>query len=81
MSQFQYLGCNITYQFDDAIQIKINRFQAICGTINRTLGRKTRKETQMKFYKVMAIPTLLYGSEKMCIRDSLQAELILKGKQ
>ena len=47
-------------------KVKVNfhhRFQVICGTIKGTLGRKTGKETQLNFYKVMAVPTLLYGSE------------------
>jgi len=41
---------------------KINRFQGICGTIRKHL-KKPRTDTQMKFYKVVARPTLLYGSE------------------
>ena len=41
---------------------KINRFQKICGTIRKHL-KKTRTDTQMKFYNVVARPTLLYGSE------------------
>jgi hypothetical protein len=32
-------------------------------TIARTLNKKTRKETNLKFYKIMAVPVLLYGSE------------------
>jgi hypothetical protein len=38
------------------------RFQQICGRIKRTSARKVRKETFLRFYKIMAI-TLLYGSE------------------
>jgi type IV secretory pathway VirB4 component len=30
---------------------------------HRTLKNKTRKETRLKFYKAMAIPALMYGSE------------------
>jgi len=41
---------------------KINRFQKICGTIIKHL-KKPRADTQMKFYKVVARPSLLYGSE------------------
>jgi hypothetical protein len=33
----------------------------MCGTIKRTLINKTRKDAQLKFYKVMAVPVLLYG--------------------
>jgi hypothetical protein len=32
-------------------------------TILRTWKGKTRQDTQLRFYKVMAIPALLYGSE------------------
>jgi hypothetical protein len=35
----------------------------LCGTIHRTLKNKIRKETRLKFYKTMAIPALMYGSE------------------
>jgi len=41
---------------------KINRFQGICGSIRKHL-KKTRTDTQTKFYKVVARPSLLYGSE------------------
>ena len=41
---------------------KINRLQGICGTIREHL-KKTRTETLMKFYKVVARPSQLYGSE------------------
>ena len=38
------------------------RFQSICGTIRKYL-KKPCTDTQMKLYKVVARPTLLYGSE------------------
>ena len=63
VSHFKYLGCDITYDEDKDIINKVNTFQRICGTIRRTLKNKTRKETQIKFYEVMAVPTVLYGSE------------------
>jgi len=37
-------------------------FQRIRGTIRKYL-KKIRTDTQKKFYKVLARPTLLYGSE------------------
>ena len=40
----------------------MNRFQGICGTIRKHL-KKNRIDTQMKFYKVVARPSLLYGSK------------------
>ena len=41
---------------------KINRFQRTCSTIRKHL-KKTRTDTQIKFYKVVARPALLYGNE------------------
>jgi hypothetical protein len=39
------------------------RFQILCGTVHRTLKNKRRKEKRLKFYKAMAIPAFIYGSE------------------
>lgn len=63
VSHFCYLGTDISYNKDRDIEIKIQRFEHICGTINRTLSNKTRKDTKIKLYKVMATPILMYGSE------------------
>jgi hypothetical protein len=35
---------------------------------SRTLKKKTRKETNLKLYKTMAVPVLLYGSEMWILR-------------
>lgn len=63
VTRFNYLGCEITYGRDRDITSKIHKFQAICGTINRTFKKKARKETLLKFYDIMALPVLLYGCE------------------
>ena len=63
VSHFNYLGCEISLNEDKDIQNKTNKFQYICGTIQRTLKNKARKDTKLKFYKTMAVPVLLYGSE------------------
>ena len=59
---FNYLGCNVSYNKNEDLIIKINRFNYMCGTIRRYL-KNTRTETKLKFYKMMAVPVLLYGSE------------------
>lgn len=46
---------------------KFAQFQAVCGAIKRTLQRKTLKKTA-EFYKVMAVPTLLYASETWVVK-------------
>lgn len=75
VSHFNYLGCDISFNYEKDIEKKVNRFQMICGTIGRTLGRKARKETQMKFYKVMAVPTLIYGSESWTITKKEESRI------
>ena len=60
---FKYLGCDISYDMDDDVSEKLARFSAVCGAIRRTIGKKTRQDTQMKFYRTMAIPLIAYGSE------------------
>jgi hypothetical protein len=62
VKQFNYLGCELTLDGEPDIDKKTNRFQGVCDTIRKYL-KITRTETQMKFYKVAARPTLLYGSE------------------
>ena len=63
ISQFDYLGNSVSYDRDYDVDKKLQKFQRICGTISRTLKNKTRRETKIKFYKVMAKPVLSYGSE------------------
>jgi hypothetical protein len=68
VNNFKYLGYDVTFLEETDIDAKIKKFQNICGTIRRTLKEKTRKDTQIKFCQVMAVPTLLYGSECWTMR-------------
>ncbi|KAK7861914.1 hypothetical protein R5R35_009378 [Gryllus longicercus] len=74
-SNFNYLGCDISYDTDKDIENKTNKFQSICGIINRTLQNKARKDTKIKFYKTMAAPVLLYGSESWIMKKRDQSKL------
>ena len=67
---FNYLGCNISYCERKEVNNEINKFQTMCGTISRTLKGKTQLSTQIKFYKVMAVPVLMYGSENWSLNRS-----------
>jgi hypothetical protein len=49
VSNFNYLECNVTYKYDEDLNDKLSKFQNICGVIARTLKKKTRKETNLKF--------------------------------
>ena len=68
---FNYLELNVGNDRTKDINKKINLFQHICGTIRRALGRKVRKETLLKFYKDLAVPMLLYGSECWTLNKEL----------
>ena len=50
MKQFNYLGCKLSLDGEPDFHTKINRFQGICGTVRKHL-KKTRTDTQIKFYK------------------------------
>ena len=56
------MGCELSLDGEPDFDKKINRFQGICGNIRKHL-KKPRTDTQIKFYKVIARPSLLYGSE------------------
>lgn len=57
VAHVKYLGCDITSGEYKDIYNKVNIYQIICEIV-----RKTLKETQIKSYKVVAVPSLLYGS-------------------
>jgi hypothetical protein len=56
------LGCDLSLDGEPDFYKKINIFQRICDTTRNHL-KKTGADTQMKFYKVVARTTLLYGGE------------------
>ena len=58
VKQFNYFGCELSLDRELDFDKKIKRFQSICGTIRKHL-KKTHTDTQTKFYKVIARPTLL----------------------
>lgn len=51
-----------TYDYDHEVR---NKHQLMCGKIKKkyTVRKKTRKDTQMKFNKIMAVTVFVYGSE------------------
>jgi len=62
VKQFNYLGFEWSLDGEPRFDKKVNKYQRICGIIRKHL-KKTLTDTQMKFYKVVARPSLLYGSE------------------
>ena len=62
VSQFTYLGCSISYQFSNDVEFKLAKFLKLIGTIKRTVFKKVRRETILKIYNTLVLPTFLYGS-------------------
>jgi hypothetical protein len=50
VSSFKCLGFNVSYCLKEDINIKFNKFQRMCVTLQRTLRHKTLQSTQLKFY-------------------------------
>jgi hypothetical protein len=63
VSQFTYLGCSISYQVSNDVELKLAKFLQLIGTIKRTIFKKVRTETILKLYNTLVLPTFLYGSE------------------
>jgi hypothetical protein len=70
VNHFNYLGCTISIFENKDLETKLRKFNRTCGTIRRALNKKTWKETQIKFYKFMAIPRLTYSSETWTLTKS-----------
>ena len=48
VSQFNYLGCSISYQFSNDVEFKLAKFLQLAGNIKRIIFRKMRTETSLK---------------------------------
>jgi hypothetical protein len=70
VGQFTYLGCNISYLLSNDVESKLAKFLQLIGTIKRTILRKVRKDTIMKLYNTLVLPTFLYGAENWTLTAS-----------
>jgi hypothetical protein len=68
--QFTYLGCSISYQFSNDVELKLAKFLQLICTIKRTIFKKVRTETILKLYNTSVLPTFLYGSENWTLTAS-----------
>jgi hypothetical protein len=57
------------------VKKKLKECRGTCVAIKRTLRHKTKKDTQLKFYKTMALPCLMYGSELLILRRTDERQL------
>jgi len=63
VSQFNYLGCSISYQFSNDVEYKLAKFLQLKCTIRRTRFRKVRTETISKIYNTLVLPTFYMGQK------------------
>ena len=63
VNEFNFLGNYVSQRDEIDLGKKIERFNYISGIIYRNLKNKVRKDTLVKFYKTMAISSLLYSNE------------------
>jgi hypothetical protein len=64
VNHLNYLGCDVPYNYDADLQIKLNKFQYICVELSNAPSQiKPEKTHNSNFTKFMAVPTLLYGCE------------------
>ena len=63
VNQFSYLGCSISYQFSNDVEFILTKFLQLMGTTKRIIFKKVRKETNLKKYNILVLPTFLCGSE------------------
>ena len=75
VSQFTYLGCNISYQFSNDVEFKLAKFLQLIGTIKRTIFEKVRMETILKIYNTLVLPTFYMG-QKIGLLTALQRRKI-----
>lgn len=64
VQHFSYFWSYTTSGDRDIDRSQLGEYQTICGTNTRTL-RNTHTDTWIKFYKIMAVKNLLYGSESV----------------
>jgi hypothetical protein len=69
-SQFTYLSCSISYQFSNDVEYKLAKFLQLCDTIKKTIFKEVRKETILKIFNTLVLPTFLYGSENWILTAS-----------
>jgi hypothetical protein len=75
VKHFNYLGCDITHDQDGDLNRRVQKSRNICGATRRNLNWKTRKETQLEFYKTTAAPTLLYDAEAWVIKKKYATKI------
>jgi hypothetical protein len=65
------LGCQLSSNRNYDQQNRLQRFNYLCGKIKSILLNRPQQETFLKFYKVLAVTSLIYGSECWTLNKQL----------
>jgi hypothetical protein len=71
VKQFNYLRRELNLEGEPDFDKKMNRFQILSGTIRKHL-KELRRDTQMKFYKVVARPTRVTTKRHMTLLETAE---------
>jgi hypothetical protein len=63
VNMFKYLEYNINLNDLNDFNMKLSISQYVCGTIWRMLGDRARTEILLELYKIITLPTLIFGPE------------------
>jgi hypothetical protein len=59
-----------SYQFSIDVEFKLAKVLQLIGKIKRAIFKKMRRETILKIYNTLVLPTFLYGSENVTLTAS-----------
>jgi hypothetical protein len=77
VNTFSYLRCTLSYKQEKGVTNKLTKFLKITGIINQVLKpSKVQKQTRLRTYNTLAIPTLLYISEAWTLKEQDKARII-----
>jgi len=84
MNTFRHLGMDISYKGEVDIENQLYKFMKLTGILNRTMPvNKVRKETRVKVYNTLAVPTLNHERmlEQDLVRDPIKFWRYIKNKR
>jgi hypothetical protein len=70
VQHFNYTRCDASYNYDSDVPCESQRYQALCGTIQRVSAKRTRRQNQLRLCKVRGaqIPYANPPGRLKCVR-------------
>lgn len=48
VSHFNFLGCDISYEYENGVNNKLNKYQMMCDTTDRNIKEQNNKKNKNK---------------------------------